>query len=147
MTIQGVKRKLAAILHADVKGYSRLMGEDEVATLRTLTTYLEILKTLIQQYRGRVVGTEGDALLAEFASVVDAVNCAVAVQRELAERNAELPENRKMEFRIGVNLGDVVEEGEQIYGDGVNIAARVERLAEGEAFASLERHMTMLRTS
>lgn len=79
--------------------------------------------------------------------MVDAVNCAVAVQRELAERNAELPENRKMEFRIGVNLGDVVEEGEQIYGDGVNIAARVERLAEGEAFASLERHMTMLRTS
>jgi len=89
------------------------------------------MKNLIQQYRGRLVDATGDNLLAEFTSVVDAVNCAVEIQRDLAERNAELPENRRMQFRIGVNLGDVVEEGERIYGDGVNIAARLEGLAEG----------------
>jgi adenylate cyclase len=131
MATKRVKRKLTAILHADVKGYSRLMGEDEEATLQTLTNYLEVLKTFIQQYRGRVVGTEGDAILAEFASVVDAVQCAVEIQQVLKAKNADLPENRKMEFRIGINLGDVIEEGEQIYGDGVNIAARIEALAEG----------------
>ncbi len=126
-----VERKLTAILSADVKGYSRLMGEDEVATIRTLTAYRELMGSLIQQHRGRVVDTPGDNLLAEFGSVVDAVTCAVEVQRELAQRNAELPYQRKMEFRIGINLGDVVVEGERIYGDGVNIAARLEALAEG----------------
>ena len=126
-----VKRKLTAILSADVKGYSRLMGEDEVATIRTLTAYRELMGSFIQQHRGRVVDTPGDNLLAEFGSVVDAVTCAVAVQRELAQRNVELPDQRKMEFRIGINLGDVVVEGERIYGEGVNIAARVEGLAEG----------------
>src|SRR4030042_388838 len=106
MTTQEVKRKLAAILSADVKGYSRLMGEDEESTARTLNVYKEVMTGLIQHHRGRVVGTAGDSMLAEFASVVDAVRCAVEVQKELKTRNAELPENRKMEFRIGVNLGD-----------------------------------------
>ena len=125
------ERKLTAILSADVAGYSRLMRDDEEATIRTLTDYRRAMANLIQQYRGRVVDSPGDNLLAEFASVVDSVNCAVEIQRELAERNAELPEDRRMEFRIGVNLGDVVTEGERIYGDGVNIAARMEGLAEG----------------
>src|SRR4030095_15534373 len=126
-----VKRKLTAILAADVKGYSRLMGEDEVATLHTLTAYRQVTDTLIQQHQGRVVGSAGDSVLAEFASVVYAVQCAVEIQRALKARNAELPEHRRMEFRIGINLGDVMVEGEQIYGDGVNIAARLEALAEG----------------
>jgi TolB-like protein/class 3 adenylate cyclase len=130
MAEEGFKRKLAAILSADVEGYSRLMDDDEEATVRTLTAYRTAIKDLVQQYRGRVVDTTGDNLMAEFTSVVDAVNCAVEIQRELAERNAELPYNRKMEFRIGVNLGDVIEEEGRIYGDGVNIAARVESLSE-----------------
>ena len=116
-------RKLAAILSADVAGYSRLMQDDEAATVTTLEAYKQIFSDLIKQHRGRVVDSPGDNLLAEFASVVDAVQCAVAVQKELQARNAELPENRRMLFRIGVNLGDVIEEGERIYGDGVNIAA------------------------
>ncbi len=130
MTTQEVKRKLTAILIADVKGYSRLMGEDEEATVRTLNAYKEVMTNLIQQSRGRVVGAPGDNVLAEFASVVDAVRCAVEIQKGLRVRNAELPEDRKMEFRIGVNLGDVIEDGEQILGDGVNIAARLENLSE-----------------
>ena len=130
MTTQEVKRKLAAILSADVKGYSRLMGEDEKGTVRTLNAYKEVMINLIQQRRGRVVDAPGDNVLAEFGSVVDAVECAVEIQKELKKRNAELPENRKMEFRIGVNLGDVIEDGEQILGDGVNIAARLESLSE-----------------
>jgi len=130
MAEKGFKRKLAAILSADVEGYSRLMDDDEEATLRTLTTYRNSMTDLVQQYRGRVVDTTGDNILAEFTSVVDAVNCAVEIQRELAEQNAELPYNRKMEFRIGVNLGDVIEEEGRIYGDGVNIAARVEALSK-----------------
>ena len=130
MTQEGFKRKLAAILSADVEGYSRLMDDDEEATIRTLTAYRSAMTRLIQQYRGRVVDTTGDNLLAEFASAVDAVNCAVEIQRELAERNAKLSDERKMQFRIGVNVGDVVEEEDRIYGDGVNIAARVEGLAE-----------------
>ncbi len=125
-----LKRKLSAILSADVEGYSRLMRDDEEATICRLTDYRTAMTTLIEQYRGRVVDAPGDNLLAEFGSVVDAVNGAVEIQRELAERNAELPENCQMQFRIGVNLGDVIEEGERIYGDGVNIAARMERLAE-----------------
>jgi adenylate cyclase len=130
MTTQEVKRKLAAILSADVKGYSRLMGEDEVGTIRTLNIYKEVMANLIQQHHGRVVDAPGDNVLAEFASIVDAVECAVGIQKELKTRNAELPENRKMEFRIGVNLGDVIEDGEQILGDGVNIAARLESLSD-----------------
>ncbi len=130
MTTQEVKRKLTAILNADVKCYSRLMGEDEEGTIRTLNTYKEVMSNFIRQQRGRVVDAPGDNVLAEFGSVVDAVRCAVDIQKELKTRNAELPENRKMEFRIGVNLGDVVEDGEQILGDGVNIAARLESLSE-----------------
>ncbi len=131
MTTEKFKRKLTAILSADVEGYSRLMGEDEDATIRTLTAYRELMSALIQKHRGRVVDSPGDNLLAEFLSVVDAVRCAVEIQEELRVRNAELPENRRMHFRIGINLGDVVQEGERIYGDGVNITARVEGLAEG----------------
>jgi adenylate cyclase len=130
MNTQEVKRKLTAILSADVKGYSRLMGEDEEGTIRTLNTYKEVMSSLIQQQRGRVVDAPGDNVLAEFGSVVDAVRCAVDIQKGLKTRNAELPENRRMEFRIGVNLGDVVEDGGQILGDGVNIAARLESLSE-----------------
>ena len=130
MEPKGFHRKLAAILSADVAGYSRLMQDDEAATVKTLEAYKQIISDLVKQHRGRVVDSPGDNLLAEFASVVDAVQCAVAVQKELQARNAELPENRKMLFRIGVNLGDVIEEGERIYGDGVNIAARLESLAD-----------------
>lgn len=126
-----MKRKPAASFSADVQGYSRLMGEDEAATIRTLTTYREVMTTLIQQHRGRVVDSPGDNLLAEFASAVDAVQGALAIQRALRARNAELPDNRKMAYRIGINVGDVVVEGERIYGDEVNIAARLESLAEG----------------
>ncbi|MBI3304547.1 MAG: hypothetical protein HYZ72_20990, partial [Deltaproteobacteria bacterium] len=125
-----MERKLTAILSADVQGYSRLMGQDEEATIRTLTAYREVMATLIRQYRGRVVDSPGDNLLAEFASVVDAVQCAVEIQQALKARNTELPLERKMEFRLGLNVGDVVVEGERLYGDGVNIAARLENLAE-----------------
>ncbi len=131
MTTEGFKRKLTAILSADVKGYSRLMGEDEAQTVKTITAYREVMAALIKQHRGRVIDSPGDNLLAEFASVVDAVQCAVAVQKKFHARNAELPENRRMVFRIGINLGDVIQEGDRIYGDGVNIAARIEGLAEG----------------
>ncbi len=130
MTTDKIKRKLAAILSADVKGYSRLMGEDEEWTLRTLNSHKEMMGSLIQQHWGRVVGTAGDNVLAEFASVVDAVQCAVEIQQVLRAKNALLPETRRMDFRIGINLGDVIEEEDSIYGDGVNIAARLEGLAE-----------------
>jgi adenylate cyclase len=131
MTTQEVKRKLAAILSADVKGYSRLMGADEEGTLRTLTAYREIMAKLVGQHNGRVVNAPGDALLAEFESVVDAVKSAVEIQRELAKQNADLPTDRRMEYRMGINLGDVMVDGESIYGDGVNIAARMESSADG----------------
>jgi adenylate cyclase len=127
---QDFKRKLTAILSADVKGYSRLMGEDEEATVLTLTAYRKVISTVVQKHRGRVVDSPGDNVLAEFASVVDAVRGAVEIQEELKVRNAELPENRRMEFRIGINLGDVIHSEDRIYGDGVNVAARVEGLGE-----------------
>jgi adenylate cyclase len=130
MTTKEIKRKLTAILSADVKGYSRLIREDELGTIRTLNAYKELMANLIQQHHGRVVDAPGDNLLAEFGSVVDAVECAVEIQKELKTRNAELLDNRRMEFRIGINLGDVVEDGEQILGDGVNIAARLEGLSD-----------------
>ncbi len=131
MMEERVKRKLSAILSADVVGYSRLMGEDELGTVRTLEAYREMLAEITRNYGGRVVDSPGDNVLAEFASVVDAVECAVEIQKELKAKNEELAENRRMDFRIGINLGDVIEEGERIYGDGVNVAARIEGLAAG----------------
>lgn len=130
MVPESFKRKLAAIFSADVVGYSRLMGDDEESTVRTLKTYREVMSTLIKQHRGRVVDSPGDNLLAEFPSVVDAVQCGVAVQKEFQVRNKSLPDGRRMQFRIGINLGDVIEEQDRIYGDGVNIAARLEALAD-----------------
>ena len=125
-----LERRLAAILSADVAGYSRLMGEDELATVRALSESRDLIGAVIAGHRGRVVDMPGDNILAEFASAIDAVEAALAMQKDLAARNAALPENRRMAFRVGVNLGDIVSEGGRIYGDGVNVAARVESLAE-----------------
>jgi class 3 adenylate cyclase len=130
MSTNGLKRKLAAILSADVKDYSRLMRDDEAATIRTLESYRSVMTKLIQRHHGRVVDSPGDNLLAEFASVVDGVQAGVAIQRELKALNANLKAGRRMAFRIGINLGDIIEEKDRIYGDGVNIAARLESLAE-----------------
>ena len=127
---QTIKRKLTAILSADVSGYSRLMDDDEISTVRTLQAYRKIISDLTSQHNGRVIDNPGDNLLAEFVSVVDAVQCAVEIQHVLKSKNNELPDNRKMVFRIGINLGDVIEDDDRIYGDGVNIAARVESLAD-----------------
>ncbi len=131
MSPSEVQRKLAAILSADVKGYSRLMGDDELATVRTITSYREIITALVEEHRGRVVDSPGDNLLAEFASAVDAVECSARIQDRLGQENAVLPDHRRMEFRIGINVGDVIVDGDRIYGDGVNIAARLEGLADG----------------
>jgi len=150
MATEDFKRKLTAILSADVKGYSRLMGEDEEATVRTITAHRKVITSVIEKYRGRVVDSPGDNILAEFVSVVDAVQSAVEIQEVIRAKNAELPEERKMEFRIGINLGDVIQEGERIYGDGVNIAARVEGLAEpggicisGSAYEQIENKLAL----
>ena len=125
-----MQRKLAAILSADVAGFSRLMGEDEAATVRALTTCRDLVAGVVAKHRGRIVDMPGDNVLAEFASAVDAVEAAAAMQAQLTECNAGLPDGRRMSFRIGVNLGDVIEEDGRIYGDGVNVAARIEALAE-----------------
>jgi adenylate cyclase len=126
-----VQRRLAAILAADVAGYSRLMGADEEGTLAALKKLRrELADPKIKEHRGRIVKTTGDGLLVEFASVVDAVRCAVDVQREMSERNTGVPAERRIEFRIGINLGDIIKDGRDIYGDGVNVAARLEALAE-----------------
>jgi adenylate cyclase len=145
-----MERKLTAIFSTDVAGYSRLMGDDEEATIHTLTAYRAVISSLIHQYRGRVIDSPGDNLLAEFASVVDAVRCAVEIQQDLKVKNAELPEHRQMRFRIGINLGDVIVEGERLYGDGVNIAARLESLAipggiciSGKVFEEVKRKLTL----
>src|SRR5215469_14300546 len=125
------ERRLAAILAADVAGYSRLMGADEEGTLDRLKALRrELSDPKIKEHRGRIVKTTGDGLLIEFASVVDAVRCAVEVQREMADRNADVPADRRIEFRMGINLGDIIKDGRDIYGDGVNVAARLEALAE-----------------
>src|SRR6202140_5575712 len=128
---QPVERRLAAILAADVAGYSRMMGEDEEGTHERLKAHLsQLINPKIKEYRGRVVKNTGDGMLAEFSSVVDAVRCAAEMQRGMADRNAGTPEDRRIAFRIGINLGDVSVEPDDIYGDGVNIAARLEALAE-----------------
>jgi len=150
MATQDFRRKLTAILSADVKGYSRLMGEDEEATVRTITAHRKVITSVIEKYRGRVVDSPGDNILAEFVSVVDAAQSAVEIQEVIRAKNAELPEERQMEFRIGINLGDVIQEGERIYGDGVNIAARVEGLADpggicisGSAYEQIENKLAL----
>ena len=131
MPEERVERRLAAILAADVVGYSRLMERDEAGTLARLKTHRkELLEPLVAEHHGRVVKLMGDGALCEFASVVDAVACAVAIQDGMAGREAGVPEAERVRFRIGVNLGDVIVEGEDIYGDGVNVAARLEQLAE-----------------
>jgi len=125
-----VERKLAAIFAADVEGYSRLMGLDEVGTLRTLTAYRVIIDRLIASHRGRIFNTAGDSLVADFASAVDAVQCAVAVQEAVRKENADRPAGEQMRFRIGVHVGDIIVQGDNLFGDAVNIAARLEALAE-----------------
>jgi adenylate cyclase len=130
MATEDYRRKLTAILSMDVRGYSRLMGEDEAATVRTITEYRQVIFSLISDHHGRVVDSPGDNILAEFASVVDAVQCAVEIQKVLKVKNDQLDQDRRMEFRIGLNLGDVIEDEGRIYGDGVNIAARIESLAK-----------------
>jgi len=125
-----MQRQLRAILSADVKDYSRLMAEDEMWTINTLNLYRDLIASRVQSHLGRVVDSPGDNILADFGSVLNSVQCAVEIQRELGTKNADLPDKRRMEFRIGINLGDVVLEKGRIYGDGVNIAARIERLAQ-----------------
>jgi len=123
-------RKLAAILYADVAGYSRLTGEDEEGTHRRLSEYLDLIRDAIEGHQGRVVHYAGDAVLADFGTVTEALACSTSIQRELASRNQDLPDERKLQFRIGVNLGEVIVDRDDIYGDGVNVAARLEGLAE-----------------
>ena len=123
-------RKLAAILYADVAGYSRLTGDDEEGTHRRLSGYLDFISASIQRHQGSIIHYAGDAVLSDFATVTDALTCAAAIQRELAERNAELPEQQKIQFRVGINLGEVIIDRNDIYGDGVNVAARLESVAE-----------------
>ena len=130
MSTNRMIRRLSAIMSTDVKDFARLMREDETATVRTLTEHKEVIAGLIKEYDGRVVDSPGDNILAEFTSALSAVRCAVAVQNELKYRNDELPYHRKMAFRIGINLGDILVDGDRIYGDGVNITARLKDLAE-----------------
>jgi adenylate cyclase len=124
------RRRLAVIWAADAAGYSRLMSEDEEATLATLATYQEVIAGLVAEHQGRIFGVAGDGVLAEFASPVQAVRCAVAVQRALERRNADLPAPRRLVFRLGLNLGDVIARGDDLYGEGVTLAARLQALAE-----------------
>src|ERR1051326_7937162 len=131
MSEERVERRLAAILAADVAGYSRLMGADEEGTLAALKALLrELIDPKIKEHRGRVVKRTGDGALVEFASVIDAVRCAVEIQREMAERNTGIEPDRRIEYRIGINLGDIIIDEGDIYGDGVNVAARLEALAD-----------------
>ena len=125
-----VRRRLTTLLCADAAGYTRLMGADEAGTLAMLRRRRAAMATLIERHEGRIVNTWGDAVIAEFASVVEAVQCAIETQQELSSHNDELPEAQRMNFRIGINLGDVMLEGDDVYGDGVNIAARLQELAE-----------------
>jgi TolB-like protein len=131
LATERVERRLTAILAVDVAGYSRLMGADEEGTLTKLKAHRRALvDPKITEHRGRIVKTTGDGMLVEFASVVDAVRCAVEVQRAMAERNAEVPQDKRIEFRVGINVGDIIIDGGDIFGDGVNVAARLEGLAE-----------------
>ncbi len=137
MAEQHVQRKLTTILAADVAGYSRLMEADEETTLHTLKNHREIIDRLVARHDGRVFNTAGDSVVAEFRSAVEAVRAAIAIQEELKARNQQLSDQAKMVFRIGVNLGDIMVEGDNLYGDGVNVAARIEGLcAPGEVYVS-----------
>ena len=144
-----VERRLAAILAADVAGYSRLMGIDEEGTLARLKDHQRALvEPKVAEHHGRIVKTTGDGALVEFASVVDAVRCAVEIQRGMAERNADVPPERRIEYRIGINVGDIIIDGGDIFGDGVNVAARLETLAEpGGIWVSRARCMSRCATS
>jgi adenylate cyclase len=145
---QKVERRLAAIFAADVAGYSRLMSQDEVGTLQALTAYREIMDRLIAEYGGRIANAAGDSVLAEFPSAVEAVKCAVTVQQSLSEANQDTPEENRLQFRIGVHVGDVMIRGGDLLGDGVNIAARLQRLAEpGGVYISDATHMYVRRSS
>ena len=125
------QRRLAAILAADVAGYSRLMGADEEGTLARLKAHRSaLLGPKIEEHKGRIVKTTGDGMLVEFASVIEALRCAIEIQRGMAVRNAGLPDDERIEFRVGINVGDIITDGDDIYGDGVNIAARLEAMAE-----------------
>jgi adenylate cyclase len=131
MSEERVERRLAAILAGDVAGYSRLMGVDEEGTLASLKGHRRaVVDPKIAEHRGRIVKTTGDGILVEFASIVDAVRCAVDIQRQMAERNLQVLPERRIEFRIGLNVGDIIIDDKDIFGDGVNIAARLEALAE-----------------
>jgi adenylate cyclase len=130
MAEERAKRKLSAILSADVRGYSSLMGEDELLTVQTLKEYRQRVGKLVQEYHSRVVASPGDNVLAGFSSVVGAAECPEKIQENLKEKNANRPENRRMEFRIGVNLGDVIDDEGRVYGEGVNVPARIEGLAQ-----------------
>ena len=137
MPSEHVQRKLTAILSADAVGYSRMMAEDEMATIGAMTASRTLISAMIRGYRGRVVDSPGDNILADFVSAVDAVACALAIQKALKEKNASLTDSQRMDFRIGINLGDVVLEDEKIFGDGVNIAARIQELGHpGEVVVS-----------
>jgi adenylate cyclase len=133
-------RRLAAILATDIAGYSALMGADEAATVRDLKVHQAVVLPMITEHGGRIIDTAGDGILAEFGSVVNAADCAVTIQRTMAQRNAGVEQTRRMRFRIGINQGDIVFDDARIYGDGVNIAARLEGIAEpGGIYERLER--------
>ena len=149
MTDDRQQRRLATILAADVFGYSRLMAEDEEDALRTLKAHRSVVDRLIARHDGRIFNTAGDSVLAEFGSAVEAVRCAISIQEELRVRNAQIDENRRMVFRIGINVGDVLVDGTNLYGDGVNVAARLEGIAEpgnicisGSVFALVKNKLT-----
>ncbi len=148
--MEGVRRRLTTIMAMDVEGYSRLMSIDEEATLLTLRAYREIIGGMIDRHDGRIFNTGGDSVLAEFGSAVEAVRCAISIQEELAVRNAELEDDRQLRFRIGVNVGDVMIEGDDLFGDGVNVAARLEGIApvsgiciSGSVFEQVKNKLSM----
>jgi len=151
MSEERIQRRLAAILAVDAVGYSRLMGGDEAGTLAYLkSVFTDLIRPMLIKHEGRIVKEMGDGLLVEFASVVEAVQCAVETQGKLNEKDADKPENQRLKFRMGVNLGDIIVEGDDIFGDGVNIAARLERLAEpggvvvsGDAYRQVENKLDL----
>ena len=144
MAEEKIKRRLAAILAADIAGYSRLMGEDEAATVRDLKGHQGVVLPLVGEFGGRIIDTAGDGIMAEFPSVVGAVECAIEIQKIMAARNQDVPESRRMQFRVGINLGDVIHDETRIYGDGINVAARLENIAEPGASAYRPRCTTRL---